>query len=148
VAFRDRSIISLMYLLLILVSSSPDLYYTEGEHKIIYIGLIIINEQCYSPYCCWSADTVPPNLSSEQIRLWNYGRSQGTPWTKRPDRKPRIPRRRGRYLAWDATYPDTYAHQSYVQATSRQASLAETGAEMKKQQDICAGVGLTELQLL
>jgi len=47
-----------------------------------------------------------------------------------------------RCLAWDATCLNTYA-QSYVQANSRKAGSAATGAELKKlqkYQDISAGV--------
>jgi len=61
---------------------------------------------------------------------------------KRPDGATQIPWKRGPCLAWDATCPNTYA-QSYVQANSRKAGSAATGAELKKlkkYQDISAGV--------
>ena len=76
-------------------------------------------------------------VHSSALKLWPLGLSTGS--GKRPDGVTQIPWSRGRYFAWDATCPNTFA-ESHVQASSTRAGSAAEASKAQNYTDITTGV--------
>ena len=87
---------------------------------------------------CWATFTAQPNqwhCATSFFECFGSRNSRTTaglyPNGKRPDGITTVPWQRGRCLAWDATYPDTFAP-SHIQTSSIVAGAVAAEAETKK----------------